>query len=203
MKTQIFNILTEKHGFSPAVACGELANISKESSFNPCNLQNSYNRTLGITDEEYVKQVDNGKITRAQFKSHAHGGFGLCQWTYHTRKAALYDFAKKQGKSIGDLEMQVDFFVQELKKSFKKTYNKLMALPNTAEGAYEAGYILCYEYEAPAKKKTSSPKRGELAKEFFTDYGIPCTLTVEAPNKVKATELSEQIKALGYTATIK
>ena len=45
-------------------------------------------------------------------------GYGLAQWTYWSRKQALLEFAKAEGKSIGDLSLQLDFIWKELSESY-------------------------------------------------------------------------------------
>jgi hypothetical protein len=57
-------------------------------------------------DEEYTMLVDGGFYPDF-VKDKA--GYGLAQWTFWSRKQALLDFAKSKGKSIGDLQMQLDF----------------------------------------------------------------------------------------------
>ena len=42
------------------------------------------------------------------------GGYGLCQWTYHPRKAGLYDLAQEQNVSIRDEFIQVEWLTREL-----------------------------------------------------------------------------------------
>ena len=162
-----YKYLTEKLGLNCAAACGILANIAGESAFKSTNLQNTYEKKLGFTDIEYTKAVDNG--TYDNFVKDA-AGYGFAQWTYWSRKQNLLDFAKSKGKSIGDAEMQMEFFGKEI-KGYSGVWKTLQSVPNTAEGAYEAGYKVCYDYEAPAAKQTSSVTRGNNAKTYFAKYG--------------------------------
>ena len=83
-----------------------MGNLYAESALNPKNLQNSYEKKLGHTDESYTAAVDNG--TYGNFVRDR-AGYGLAQWTYWSRKEALLAFARSKGRSIGDLEMQLDF----------------------------------------------------------------------------------------------
>jgi hypothetical protein len=66
----------------------------------------SYEKKLNITDAEYTRLVDENAYPDFM-KDKA--GYGLAQWTFWSRKQALLDFAKSKGKSIGDLQMQLDF----------------------------------------------------------------------------------------------
>ena len=94
-------------GFTDYGIAGLMGNIQAESNFKSQNLQSTGNEKLGMTDEEYTTAVDCGKYTFDMYRKDGYG-FGLAQWTFHTRKAALFNYAKKCGKSIGDLQMQRD-----------------------------------------------------------------------------------------------
>jgi hypothetical protein len=54
-----------------------------ESGLKPNNVQNSYESSLGMTDEEYTIAVDNGTYTN--FVNDA-VGYGLAQWTFWSLK---------------------------------------------------------------------------------------------------------------------
>ena len=116
-------------GFNDFGAAGILGNIHAESACSPVNLQNSGNTRLGMTDTEYTAAVDNGSYQN--FVRDA-CGYGLCQWTYWSRKEALLKLARSKGKSIGDISVQLDFLVAELRQLF------LILL----EGLDEAGNLL-------------------------------------------------------------
>ena len=115
-------------GFTDAAAAGILGNLESESLCDPENLENSANRKSGVTDQQFTQWVDDGTIDRDEFVwSDVYGvysnrtyGYGLAQWTYWSRKQALYDFVQEQGSSIGDLTAQLDFMMQEI-RSFKLT----------------------------------------------------------------------------------
>ena len=50
---------------------------------------------------------------------------------------------------------------------------------NTADGAYDAGWYWCYNFEVPANRETVSVTRGNLAKNtYWEQYG---TETLTAP----------------------
>lgn len=160
----IFNYVTETLGYNVAAACGILANIEKESSFNSKNLQGSYEKFLNHTDQSYTDAVDSGEYTNFIQDS---AGYGFFQWTYWSRKEGLYNYAKECGTSIGDPEMQLAYFEKELKSAFKSTYNSMHSTIESANGAYDAAYVLCYKYEAPANKEDRAVERGNLAKNTY------------------------------------
>ena len=108
---KIFDYLHNNLGYNSAVCCGIMANLYAESGFYPNNLQNSGNSALGMTDEEYTRGVDNG--TYKNFVNDGRG-YGLCQWTYSSRKQGLLDAAISKGVSIADYKMQLAFMKKEL-----------------------------------------------------------------------------------------
>lgn len=172
----VFNYCKQVMGLNEAASCGVLANINAESSFRPNNLQNTFEKSLGYTDDGYTKAVDSGTYTNFVNDS---AGYGLVQWTYWSRKQNLLNYAKKVGASIGSMNMQLDFFAQEI-KAYTKVWDCLKSVPNTAEGAYTAAHTMCYYYEAPGSKETASVTRGNAAKDFFKKYG---TVTPSTPDK--------------------
>ena len=74
---------------------------------------------MGLTDSEYTKKVDN-KTYKNFIKDKA--GYGLAQWTFWSRKEKLYNHAQKRKKSIGDLETQLSYLIEELKSSYKSLF---------------------------------------------------------------------------------
>lgn len=164
----IFDYLTKNLGYSVSATCGIMANVYCESSFYSNNLQNSYNKSLGYTDEEYTTAVDNGTYTNFVNDK---AGYGLCQWTYYTRKQELLNNAKARGVSISNLEMQLDFLHTELKRS-TALMNIIKSAANSAAGAYEVAYHFCYSFERPAGYETVSITRGNLARDkYWAEYG--------------------------------
>lgn len=131
-----------KHGMTAAGACAMLGNMNAESGLKSNIAQRGM---TSLTDEEYTRQADSYAISQANF-IHDAVGYGLCQWTYWSRKQALLDYAHSVGRSVGDEEMQVDFCVGELKASYAGLWNFLC----TTEDTYEATSRICKEYERPA-----------------------------------------------------
>lgn len=130
------------HGMTAAGACAMLGNMQAESGLK-ANIAQRGMTTL--TDDEYTRQADSYAMSQAKFVRDA-VGYGLCQWTYWSRKQALLDYAHSVGRSVGDEEMQVDFCVGELKASYAGLWNFLC----TTEDTYEATSRICKEYERPA-----------------------------------------------------
>lgn len=145
---------------------GVMANIQCESNYISNNLQNSYNKSFGLTDEEYTYQVDTGKIDMTTF-AHDHAGYGLCQWTHWSRKQTMYDYIKtKKGLSIGSLDGQVDYLEWDLKSNYTKLYNKLCE----SKTADEACRYFMLEYEKPANQSDANiARRCQIAIDIYNE----------------------------------
>lgn len=152
-----------KKGFSKAGVAGIIGNMDCESGLRPNNLQDTYNRSLGLSDEEYVKRVDNGTYNNF-IKDQA--GFGICQWTWWQRKSNLLNFCKQKKQSIGDLITQLDFFEQELKQSFPGVYKKLIE----TNSVREASNTMLYNYEAPAGASSKEEQRYQVSLKYYNKY---------------------------------
>lgn len=160
---EIFDFL-KKQGLSDAGAAGVMGNMFAESGLRSNNLQNSFEKKLGHTDISYTKAVDNG--TYKNFSKDS-AGYGLCQWTYPTRKAALLAFAKAEKASVGDVEMQLRFFVKELKESFFGVLSTL----KTATTVREASDAMLLKFERPADQSEKVRKlRASYGQSYYQKF---------------------------------
>lgn len=151
-------------GLNDFAVAGLMGNLKAESNLRPDNLQNSFEGRLG-SDEEYTKKVDSGKISRHSF-ANDHSGYGLAQWTWHTRKEALYDYAKEKGASIADLTMQLEYLWIELQR-----YTKTMSVLANAKSVYEASTIVLTDFEKPANQGNSvRDQRARFGDEFYNKF---------------------------------
>ena len=85
---------------------GLMGNLYAESGLRPCNLQQTYEKSLGMTDAEYTAAVDAGIYTNFIKDS---AGYGLAQWTYWSLKQDMLNYFKDKKKSIGDGQTQMEF----------------------------------------------------------------------------------------------
>lgn len=158
---RIWNYLLGK-GLSKAGAAGLMGNLYAESGLRPNNLQNSYEGRLGMSDAEYTEMVDKGTYTNFVRDS---AGYGLAQWTYWSRKQALLAFAQAAGKSIGDLEMQLDFLMKELAGSYKA----VLATLKTAITVRAASDSVLLNFERPAdQSEAAKTRRASTARGITT-----------------------------------
>ena len=160
---KIWNFL-KAQGLSDAGVAGVMGNLYAESGLRPNNLQNSYEGKLGMADAEYTEMVDHGTYTNFVRDK---AGYGLCQWTYWSRKQALLDYAKVKGASIGDLAMQLGFMMRELNQGYKALVLKL----KTATSVKEASDAFLLQFERPADQSEARRKqRAEYGQKYFDKY---------------------------------
>lgn len=153
----------KQQGLSDAGAAGLMGNLNAESSLRPNNLQDTYNQSLGMSDVEYTQAVDNGTYTGFINDS---AGYGLAQWTWHTRKKNLLNFAKSKNKSIGDLSMQLDFLINELSQSF----SSLLKTLKETTSVKEASDAVLYKFEAPANASSKSTQRYNMSMVYYNRF---------------------------------
>ncbi len=181
-KDTIFDFLRSELGYNTAVACGVLANIEKESNFNP--------------------------------SAYGDGGnsYGICQWNT-SRFSSLKNYCNNNGYDWKSLIGQLYYLKYELTNGYKSINSKMKTYANSAQGAYDAGYRWCYDFEIPANRAACSAERGEIAK---TKYWPLYSGEVSAPkitltnpsaatttiNKGKSLEIIGTVSANGLTTTV-
>lgn len=160
--TTIWNYFKGK-GLNDFAIAGIMGNLYAESGFKPTNLQNTYEKKLGYTDATYTAAVDNGSYTNFVKDS---AGYGLAQWTYWSRKQALWEYAQSVGKSIGDLTMQLDFMWKEM-----QGYKSMMTTLKSATSVLEASNAVLTQYEKPADQgEAVQKKRAGYGQTYYNKY---------------------------------
>lgn len=142
---KIYNFLTDELGFNSAAACGIMANIERESEFNP----------------KLVIRDSNGLTSG-----------GLCQWN-GGRFKNLKSYCSKYDYDYLSIEGQLRYLNYELQKSsYKHIYDYLRNVDNDADGAYDAAHYWCYYFEIPANRAKKAKQRGSMAEnDYWPVYG--------------------------------
>lgn len=184
---KIWNFFKNK-GLNDCGIAGLMGNLYAESGLSPNNLQNTYEKKLGYTDITYTAAVDNGTYTN--FVKDA-AGYGLAQWTYWTRKQKLLNYAKQKNKSIGDLDMQLEFLYKELSESYSSV---LITLKNTTS-VLEASNAVLLKFECPADQSASvQQKRASYGQKYYNHFannkGSETIMAHNTYTKGKKTQLS-------------
>ena len=158
----IWNIL--RPYFSKAGTAAIMGNLEAESNLQSVIYQNSYKGSVGLTDQQYVDQVNSGVYSEYNFV-HDQVGFGLAQWTYYSRKQGLYNACKANSPyNIGDLYCQANYIITELRNEKGKLYNAL----TKEDDLKTLTSRVCKEYEQPAVNNIDT--RYSYAQKWYNRY---------------------------------
>ncbi len=161
VEEQVWTYFKNK-GFSPQGIAGMMGNIYIESHFKTNNLQDDYEISLGLSDIEYTRRVDNGTYTNFINDS---AGYGLVQWTWHTLKADLYNLCKSRGKSIADLGCQLDQLYAHLQS--EGLYTKI----KNATSVADATEFFMIKFEKPDdQSREAINERVSYAEKYFQQF---------------------------------
>ena len=164
------NVITAKriyeklinNGLTHEGACGLVGNLWAESGLSSTNLENQYEKKLGMDDHSYTAAVDNGEYTNFVKDS---AGYGLAQWTYWSRKERLLIFAKSRGQSIGNEDMQTTFLISELQTKYRGIYDVLCS----SHSIDECARLVMTKFENPANQSEQAQLgRVSLANQVAT-----------------------------------
>lgn len=164
-----------------------MGNLQAESGLKSNNMQNSYQKRLGYNDETYTKAVNSGAYSRQKF-AHDAVGYGLAQWTYWTRKQALYDYCKAKHKNIDDAETQIDFLITEIRNN-----SYLLKMLKYEVGIDHLTEQFMRLYERPANQsKAAIEGRIKLAKQIAKEVNFQIPMVdPETTDKVEYYEKSD------------
>lgn len=171
----------KSQGMTDEGVSGLMGNLYAESGLKSTNLQNSFERSLGMDDATYTAAVDSliyGNFVRDK------AGYGLAQWTYWSRKQALLEFAILKGTSIGDCHMQCEFLMKELKEK----YVSVLAVLKKTKSVKEASDIVLNQYERPADQSESvKAKRASYGQRIYENHvgGVNVSAIFTEPFRVK------------------
>lgn len=170
---QIWNTLMAAIGNEYGVA-GLMGNLYAESGCTPYACQPSRPYSTCMT---YIGNVDTNVINKTGFVYHGcsstggvasgQGGFGLAQWTYWSRKEALYDYWQQYGGSIGNLTMQLAYLIQELQNDFPTVWAALLQ----ANTVTDASNIVLEVYENPTDQSADvHDTRANYGIQIYSQY---------------------------------
>ena len=172
--------------------------LDKEGNFNFENNGGATSRRLGwgdgVSDEDYTLGVTYGAYVGKKYRSPIvtiggkslplnstrnrfacdEAGYGLCQWTFYSRKAGLYDFAQEYAKEnneyfsgyadISDPKMQVKYLQHEL--DTLPEYRSVAGLMRSADSVEAASDIWMTKFERPYDQSESAKEyRRQISRE--------------------------------------
>ena len=190
-------------GFNDFACAGIIGNMYAESRLSSINLEDSWEGRIGYNDTSYTEAVDNGTYSRF---ADDYCGYGLCQWTFGSRKKGLLNYAQINKKSIGDGPMQLEYFLKELKSDFFSVYSTLL----NATSVFEASTKMVTDFERPTGYNTEKVQayRASLCQSYYDKYrssgsitqnpdGLPTLSVGSTGTYVK--DLQEKLIKLGYS----
>ena len=172
-------------GMTAEGACGLMGNMMAESNMRSNIAQRGM---TSLSDAEYTRRADAGTLDFV----HDAVGYGLCQWTYFSRKQNLLAFARSNGTSVGDEAMQVQFCIQELQREFRTVFQLLCS----SSDLYKCARIVCIQYERPATNNVEA--RHAFALEFLAEFsGEPIPEPTPDPAPQPAPTPAPAVKVTG------
>ena len=163
----IWNFLKKKIGNEYGVA-GLMGNLYAESQLYPDIVQGDIPHSSYSV--EYTAQVDAGTISKDDFIYNAPngGGYGLAQWTFSTRKQALYEKWKSGGySSIGSIDLALDYLWYELQTTFTGVLSTL----KNATSLLEASNKVLFDFENPSNQSEEiQQKRLSYGESFYNQF---------------------------------
>jgi len=175
----IWDCLLQKVGNERGVAA-IMGNLMAESSLKPA-CATGKNKTAN-----YVTDADNGNVDFANDGV----AFGLVQWCYKTRKAGLLAYAKSTGRSVGHLQMQLEYLVKEMRESYKSVWKAVTEATNIRT----ASDIVMLQYEKPSgTSEAAKAKRGAYAQKFYAEFAGEQIVPVPQPASEKRIRAKSQV----------
>lgn len=169
----IWNRLMSAIGNEYGVA-GLMGNLYAESGCTPyaCQPSRPYNICM-----IYIANVDNRTISEYNFVHYGCSstggvatsqlGYGLAQWTFYSRKQNLYTYMFSNGTSIGNLENQIDFLIQELQTTYPSVWNTLLS----ATDVRTASNSVLFDFENPANQGINvQDLRASYGTQIYNEY---------------------------------
>ena len=149
-EAKVFNFFVNEMKFPPAAACGIMGTMHHESGFTP--------DIYGVG-----------------------GAYGLCQWT-GIRITRLQEFCAANGYDYRTVEGQLHFIKYELNTyaECKSLLEYLKKVPNTATGAYNAGYQWCYVFQMSSMGTSYAISCSQVrattgSTVYWNKYGVSAT----------------------------
>ena len=156
----VWNYL-KKQGLTDEGTAGLMGNLQAESNIQSVIYENIYKPKLGFTDQQYVDKVNDGTYTNFVNDK---AGFGLAQWTFYTRKQALYD--RCQG-DIGNLNCQLEYLMYEFETDFKS----ILSVLKSSNDLSACTLKVMIEFENPEdQSQARKDYRIQLARNIYNDF---------------------------------
>ena len=132
-------------------------------------------RVLGACPPEYPLQKKRHTVEFLRTMPHLRPRTNTFSAAFRVRSVAAYGihkFLQENGFAEDSIDGQLWFFKTEIESSERTAWNAIKDLPNTSDGAYEAGRLWCLKFERPRDGVGDSVERGNLAQNtYWPAYG--------------------------------
>lgn len=185
-----------------------MGNLYAESGIVPYRCQGDFSDTNKfLPSRNYTTNVDNGTISENDFVEHGlfenKDGYGLAQWTYYTRKQALYNMWKSGSyDSIGNIDLALVYLKSELETH---GYNDtLTVLQNATDIRSASNHVLFYFENPELQGQDVQDQRYDYSQDIYDIYSgtVPIerknlTITPDSANIVDGDTLTINVNATG------
>ena len=146
---------------------GLMGNLYAESGLYSFRLQGDMDSEhFYPISHEYSADVNDGTITESQFVNDGKG-YGLAQWTYYSRKQALYDYTIDAGYTIDNLERQLEFLVLEIITDYPTVKYALL----NATSVRQASDVVLHDFENPeVQTEAVEVERANYGIDIYNTY---------------------------------
>ena len=168
---------------------GILGNLFAVSGLDPKKLDDNFKQSLGMTNSEYTDSVDLG--TYESFEDD-NAPYGLAQWSTPSKKEALFAMKKSTGLSIGDINLQLDYLVSDLKANYAEALLKL----ESASNLIDASNTVLTEIEAPNKEHSDEEKteRSNYCLELYHKYSTTATSIAAGTSRIPELDEDKRVR---------
>ena len=136
---KIWDYLSLKLNGNKYAVAGVMGLFYLYSDLNPNYLTYKCEKKFGIDGETYTKKVDEGSQKHFVLDG---CGYGLIEWSKKALKRRLLKYAKSKQKSVGDITIQIDFFLKELSEKDRDSFEDLL----DSNSIYSAISTIGYDY---------------------------------------------------------
>ena len=169
-------------GLSDVAAAGIMGNMEAESNCEAMRVQGDFSSTR-IISQNYAELFNSNPQQCYRDAK----GWGLCQWTYFSRKKELWQFCHERGTGVEDETAQLEFFINEMKRDYPAAWRALQS----AEDIRTAAYVVCHHYERPAVENIDA--RTQYGEQFYKQFHPTESPGIADDKKEKIISLLEQI----------
>ena len=163
-EVKLWTYLRGRLHFSEECTASLMGNLYAESGLKSGSYDIAYHQELGLTDSEYVRQVNKGQYSKDKFIND-NIGFGLAQWRDSNKKQGLYQLC--HGK-IGDLVCQVSYIEEEITSNLDSDiYNKLKTTKTISKCNF---FLINYYFKNYSLSSDEENRRIQFAEVFYEIY---------------------------------